>query len=309
VKRGQGGVDEVTCDANNAYFFKAACHWQTIDTSPALSILQMRLTMKHALRVAVVTTAGILAAGGVQAQARLSLADLQVQLNAQAVTLQALQAQNAALQSTITSLTGTVSSLQAFKDSVACITSQPGAGTVPDVVFFGCNVQVVNGLGATIRSNAVGNLIVGYNEAPSNAVAADRSGSHNLVVGPLHAYGNTGGLVAGWRNSLRAPNASITGGSDNTAYGANSHIAGGEQNITGVSGRSNYGLNATVLGGNSNRATGAGSSLVGGISNQTDGLYSTIAGGNQNVTHSGSTASAISGGLSNSASTADQLVP
>ena len=45
----------------------------------------------------------------------------------------------------------------------------------------GLNVQIVNGEGATASTNALGNLILGYNE-PSQETAR-RTGSHNLVLG------------------------------------------------------------------------------------------------------------------------------
>jgi hypothetical protein len=107
-----------------------------------------------------------------------------------------------------------------------CLQSQAGVNpAVPDIVFEGCNVHVRNGAGATVTTNAVGNLILGYGEERPGG--DDRSGSHNLVVGPEYSYGSFGGLVVGRRNTLSAPFASISGGQSNTASGDRSSVSGG----------------------------------------------------------------------------------
>jgi hypothetical protein len=59
-----------------------------------------------------------------------------------------------------------------------------------DLYFTGCNVHIVSGSGATDgTTNGLGNLFIGYNE-PYPGQNLDRSGSHNLVIGPFHAYGS-----------------------------------------------------------------------------------------------------------------------
>lgn len=267
--------------------------------------------MKHTFCALTTAVAFLLLAGSPQAQTRLSLADLQAQLNAQSATLQALQGQNAALQTTVATLNSTVASLQAFKDSVACITSRPGAGAVPDVVFSGCNVQVVNGMGAQFQKNAVGNLIVGYNNlVPSGGGPdPDRSGSHNLVVGPFHEYTSVGGFVAGAGNSLHGISTSIVGGASNIANAHGSSIVGGHYNVTGDVTDSSVAIYSTILGGGGNTAKGGASTIAGGAGNVTFATSSSIAGGILNTTNNGSSYSAISGGRSNTTTTADQVVP
>ena len=65
----------------------------------------------------------------------------------------------------------------------------------PTVWFEAVNVLVVNGLGSTDSINGLGNLSVGYDEP--RFPASDKSGSHNLIVGPFHNYSSYGGFVAG----------------------------------------------------------------------------------------------------------------
>src|SRR5215510_2543918 len=55
-------------------------------------------------------------------------------------------------------------------------------GGEDEVVITGANLRIVNGLESTDTINGVGNLIVGYNEPPV-LLPANRTGSHNLVVG------------------------------------------------------------------------------------------------------------------------------
>ena len=84
----------------------------------------------------------------------------------------------------------------------------------PSVVFEGVNLHLRNGLGSTdgsddvgsistIEVNGLGNLIVGYDEERSSNT--DKSGSHNLVVGPHHNYPSVGGLLAGFQNETPGP--------------------------------------------------------------------------------------------------------
>jgi hypothetical protein len=54
-----------------------------------------------------------------------------------------------------------------------------------------------------------------------------RIGSHNLVVGPSHAYTSTGGAVFGDNNLISGQSATILGGNHNSATGPDSSILGG----------------------------------------------------------------------------------
>jgi hypothetical protein len=117
--------------------------------------------------------------------------------------------------------------------------------------FTGVNIQIVNGLGATNGNpadpgpdhafiNGVGNLIVGYNEQILST--ANRTGSHNVIVGTGHDYVGYGSLlsgvghiaigqyssaIGGLGNSLLGAGATITGGEFNNANGKSSSISGG----------------------------------------------------------------------------------
>jgi len=120
-----------------------------------------------------------------------------------------------------------------------------------DVYFAGFNVHIRSGSGATDgdtgsgpTTNGLGNLIVGYDESLG---PEDKSGSHNLVVGPYHTYSAYGGLVAGGFNTVSGPHSSVSGGSGNTASGPVSSVSGGQNNITS-------GTNSSVSGGLSRTA-------------------------------------------------------
>jgi hypothetical protein len=116
--------------------------------------------------------------------------------------------------------------------------------------FTGINVQIVSGSGATDGAvNGKGNLIVGYDEpgrctghfisptlcktnadCPVFGACADRgpkTGSHNVIVGAPNSYSAYGGVVAGERNAISGPFASVTGGTDNTASGEAASVSGG----------------------------------------------------------------------------------
>ena len=115
----------------------------------------------------------------------------------------------------------------------------------PHVLFTGANVHVRSGSGHTndtcvpltcgnaLTLTGLGNLAVGYNEAPVTApplVTGDRSGSHNLIAGDGHRYPKYGGLVAGIQNNISGEYASASGGGNNTASGFNSSVSGGAGN-------------------------------------------------------------------------------
>jgi len=158
-------------------------------------------------------------------------------------------------------------------------------GLAKTIRIEGVNLQIVNGLGATngnpvdpgsidpdaTATNGLGNLIVGYTEQ-SPVDVSDRTGSHNVVVGPGHGYSSFGGLVVAKNNSIAAPYGVITGGTENDVLGPYSAIAGGMRNKT----------------------LEDHSSIAGGIENETYGHYSTVAGGARN--HTMAESSAVGGG-------------
>lgn len=197
--------------------------------------------------------------------------------------LQFATARSDDLQTQVKELTDRVQELEA---KLACLTKDGD-----NVIFDKCNVYIRSGSGKTDGEvNGLGNLIIGYNETSSENIK--RTGSHNLVIGPEHAYASFGGLVVGRENTLGAPYASITGGRLNTASGLGSSVSGGSVNTASKD-------FASVSGGKNNEAKGLNASIGGGTSNSAQGEFSTVAGGSDNV--AGGFASSISGGSGNMA--------
>ncbi len=162
----------------------------------------------------------------------------------------------------------------------------------PAALFEAVNLMVVNGTGTTDgATNGVGNLIVGYDEFRRHE-ETNKSGSHNLVVGPAHNYSSFGGFVAGIANSVLGENASVSGGRANTASGRHSSVSGGSDHTAS-------GNASSVRGGAGNTASGDGSSVSGGSSNTASGFFSSVSGGGDN-TASGR-GSSVSGGSDNTA--------
>ena len=65
------------------------------------------------------------------------------------------------------------------------------------LIITGVNLHIRNGEGKTWTTNGAGNLIVGYNEGNGN-----RSGSHNIVIGPCHSFSSHSGIVTGMSNII-----------------------------------------------------------------------------------------------------------
>ncbi len=215
---------------------------------------------------------------------------------------------------TIDELVAMIENLQGQVDPLNQLRADlAGVKRVGDTIQFeGVNLQVINGLGATNgdqddgngpQVNGLGNLIVGYDEGAQQG--KDKTGSHNIVVGPWQSYSSYGGLVAGSNNKISAPYSTITGGSGNFATGRNSNVAGGTENIasgpdssvSGGSGNNAVGQESSVFGGNSNSTEGPGSTISGGIINRAVGNSSTISGGWGNIANG--YVSHISGGYNN----------
>lgn len=97
-----------------------------------------------------------------------------------------------------------------------------------DVFLTNANLNIQNGVGATDTVNGAGNLVLGYNAL--KATDNDRIGSHNLIIGDLHAYSSYAGFVAGEENSILAPYATIAGGQQNFVRSNYAAILGGYHN-------------------------------------------------------------------------------
>ncbi len=176
----------------------------------------------------------------------------------------------------------------------------------PHVVFTGANVHIRSGSGVTYKGRTVnnegvseplglGNLIIGYNEANTlpTADTARRGGSHNLVVGSLHQYPSSGGLVAGHDNVIHANAASVSGGYLNTASNRHASVSGGVANTAS-------GPNTSVSGGVANTASGPNTSVSGGYDNIASGSHASVSGGVANTASGPNTS--VSGGVANTAS-------
>jgi hypothetical protein len=124
-----------------------------------------------------------------------------------------------------------------------------------DVFLEGANLHVRDGSGSTQgTATGLGNLVVGYDEDDGD----DKSGSHNLVIGPYHTYSGYGGLVAGYDNALTGVHTSVTGGRTNVAGGSYTSVSGGHANLA-------IGWGSSVSGGAANQAFGESASVVGGF--------------------------------------------
>lgn len=213
--------------------------------------------------------------------------------------IQGLDAQVQSLDSQTQSLESRLASLEALLEdfSIAFVPDGQG-GTVKTIVITGANLQIVNGLGATngnpadpddivnYQTNGVGNLILGYQEVRIAGVN-DRTGSHNLVIGPGNNFTSFAGFIAGSQHDVTAPCASIVGGEGNTATAFSSCIVGGSGNLAAgrascvIGGCFNTTSNtcATVSGGNSNTASGENATVSGGAIRSAAGINDWVAGG------------------------------
>jgi hypothetical protein len=162
-----------------------------------------------------------------------------------------------------------------------------------EMFISGTNLHLVNGMGSTGTTNALGNLILGYNGSRVPFDVDVRTGSHNLILGDLENYSSSGGIVAGFNNAISGAYASVTGGQGNTASGFASSVSGGYSNTA------SGGL-SSVSGGRANTAGGDYSSVSGGDSNAASGTRSSVSGGGGN--EASGDRSSVSGGLSNEAS-------
>ena len=180
--------------------------------------------------------------------------------------------------------------LQQLLPHLSVVWLDDGAGgTRKTVRFSGVNVQIVNGLRATngntmdpyavepvlTATNGVGNLIVGYDE-PRFFGNAERTGSHNIVLGKEHTYTSFGGLVAGDVNRVTAPYSSAAGGRDQTCSGLRSAVLGGQENVAAGEG-------TAILGGGYNCAQGHLATASGGAYNLVPGPYAHVCAGEMNV--------------------------
>lgn len=159
----------------------------------------------------------------------------------------------------------------------------------PNIVFRGANVHVCSA-SSEADSSGTGNLIIGWDEAPSPLPSPYRSGCNNLVVGSANNFTGYGSLVAGVRNTVAGAYPSVSGGSDGTASNYAASVSGGHFNTAsgaygsvsgGAGNTASYDV-SSVSGGQSNTASGVVSTIGGGFNNTASGVMSTIGGGTEN---------------------------
>jgi uncharacterized coiled-coil protein SlyX len=190
---------------------------------------------------------------------------------------------------------GAISDLQADTAGVADVLQFVSSdGT--HVYVTGANLYIQSGDGSTTGSvNGLGNLIVGYDEDDGGN---DKSGSHNLILGPNHDYTSYSGIVSGQGNASEATYASVIGGTSSTADASYAVVVGGYA-------ASASGSYSAIFGGWEPSASGLASTTVGGREPEATGAYATASGGRANIA-SGSN-SAVYGGYLNEASASMSL--
>ena len=191
-------------------------------------------------------------------------------------TMATLQADLAAVKSQETGLTkrqrNLLASFSALAPFISVKNNTINGMKGPHVLFTGANVHIRSSARSTadVKSlTGLGNLVVGFNEEPTSPnynPRKDRGGSHNLVIGGKHRYSSFGGLVAGYRNTISNPGATVNGGTNNKATGHYASVCGGTGNTAS-------GSAATVSGGQNNFVGGRSSSVSGGFNLQVTGDF------------------------------------
>jgi hypothetical protein len=233
-------------------------------------------------------------------------------LQGQVTTLQtALSTANANITTLQTALTAVQSNNALALGPYVSVDANSENGLAgPNVIISGANVHIESGSGTTVDSTGLGNLVVGYDEDSMEPATIDvnRTGSHNLIVGPQHEFTASGGVVIGFANFTGANYAGVTGGECNTAGGAliplkscGSTLGASEgANVSGGFGNSASGNDSSISGGGFNQATNGDSSISGGAGNISSGTSSSVSGGAFNT--ASTPASSVSGGQTNTAS-------
>jgi hypothetical protein len=237
------------------------------------------------------------------------IAALQAQVTALQDQVNSLQASNTALQSQLATVQSNHALLLGpFVD----VDPNPEIGVIgPNIIISGANIHIVSGSRSTDDNGnrtGLGNLIIGYDEAPGSQPLTgfplnpgDRGGSHNLVIGRFNRFTQAafGGLVAGEVNTISNVSASVTGGDQNAATGAHSTVTGGEANTAS-------GQWASISGGDFSIASGLYSTVNGGANNTASGYGASVSGGLLNISSASETS--VLGGVSNQANFFESVV-
>ena len=114
----------------------------------------------------------------------------------------------------------------------------------PTVIISGANLQIVkhqNAKEPERNTRGLGNLIIGYNLPRSRSTPADRTGSHNIIIGDQHSYTGSNSIVFGRKNQAFG-NSCIIGGFKNFTHAEYSTVLSGCYNKA-------YAWNSIILGG------------------------------------------------------------
>jgi hypothetical protein len=177
----------------------------------------------------------------------------------QAATISTLSSDLSSAKQTIAGLQASLTSaapVLALAPYVSVTTAALNGVTGPNIVFQGCNL-LVRSTTNEYDSSGLGNLIVGWDSAPSTLPSPYRSGSNNLVVGDQNNFTSSGCLVAGDANTVSGIDATVTGGTSNQATTNDASVSGGQHNT----------------------ASAWWSSVSGGENNVAGGWYASISGG------------------------------
>ena len=140
--------------------------------------------------------------------------------------LDALRARADAAEQAIADLTADVEAALAkladLEDTVALLRRDGN-----DIYLEGANLWINNGTGSTNGSpNALGNLVIGYNEQRPFPPDNSRGGSHYLVLGLGNNFTTHQGIVAGQQSDVTGFIGSVLGGYGNWSSGDLSTVAG-----------------------------------------------------------------------------------
>jgi hypothetical protein len=259
---------------------------------------------------------------------------LETQVAALEARITTLESQLATVQSQVTTATTTLSDASAAISWAEDVQQYVSIDSRGDVVVAGANLRVQNVPGETPPSsptlNSKGNIIVGFDDerregtctgGANNGLAcdpdlvadcpdgtcsdpqvvSDKTGSHNVVIGPKHSYTRDSSLLVGFGNTVTA-SAAFAGGVRNVVAAAGGSVHGGTQNVIPTSG-----FGSTICGGKGNSAGGTYAVVAGGQNNSATGFYSVAGGGRDNA--NGADWGVIVGGHSNTSVTPYSIVP
>ena len=233
------------------------------------------------------------------------------------ITLKGLAAQVAALEEQVLILSNQLSSANAQNAfALGQFVTVDKTDTInglaaPHIIFTGANIHLRSGSGGTFDDTQLGNLVIGYDADSTSAfglgcsdtvskIHANRSGSHNLIIGDCHEFIGSGGFVAGFSNRILNDSASVSGGRYNDADNDFSSVSGGICNTAGPTLAATNGCDVAV-------EIGEAASVTAGVGNLASGTWASVNGGGSNI--ASGQGSTVGGGQSQHATMTGQDIP